>query len=194
MSQDTPPLASDMATLWASRGYRQPLDDTKQGQVEDSKGEEAYQRCFARAAMLNPPRLPNASFFENSPSAMEYLKKCDQERSSRRDAASEPDQRQRNPNFVPISKDLHRAHRASPSPAESASRPQSHVSPAGQAPAIATAGAATDQGGQGRSAMPRPLDTSQRFADPRYLQGQSPSLPTTLEPTFNPPGPSRMLR
>jgi len=181
---DTPPHANDMATLWASRGYRQPLEDTRQGQVEDSKGEEAYQRCFARAAKLDPPRLPNASFFENSPSAVEYLKKCDQD----------PDQRQRNPNFVPISKDLHRAHRSSHSPAESASRPQSHVNPAGQAPGITSAGAATDQGGQGRSAMPRPPDTSQRFADPRYHQGQSLSLPTTLEPTFDPTGPGRMLR
>lgn len=191
---DAPPHANDMATLWASRGYRHPSEDARQGQVEDPKGEEAYQRCFAEAAKLTPPRVPNAAFFENSPSALEYLRKRDQELFSQREAASEPDQRQRNPNFVPISKDLHRASRSSHSPAESASRPQSQVSPAGRAPGIMSAGAAITQSGQGRSALPRPSDTSQRFADPRQHQGQSPSLPTTLEPTFGPTGPGRMLR
>jgi len=192
-SGDTPPQANSMATLWVSRGYRHTAEDNRHGQVEDPKGEEAYQRCFAEAAKLKPPRVPNAAFFENSPSARAYLSKRDQELFSQREAASEADQRQRNPNFVPISKDLHRAPRPSLSPADSASQAQSLVGPAGRAPGTATTGQ-TNQSGQARTSIPRTPDTSQRFADPRQYQGQTPSLPMTLEPSFGPPGPGRMLR
>jgi hypothetical protein len=191
---DTPPHANDMAALWASRGYRQPSEDTRHTQVEDPKGEEAYQRCFAEAAKLKPPRVPNAAFFENSPSAKEYLRKRDQELFSQPEAPSEPDQRQRNPNFVPISRDLHRASRSSNSPAEPASRQQSLVSLAGRAPGTMTAGPATNQGGQAGASIPRTLDTSQQLADPQQNQSQAPALPMTLEPSFGPAGPGRMLR
>jgi hypothetical protein len=191
---DTPPPAQSMATLWASRGYQHPSEDTRHNQVEDPKGEEAYQRRFAEAAKLKPPRVPNAAFYENSPSAMEYLRKRDQELFSRSEAVSEPDQRQRNPNFVPISKDLHRASRSSLSPAESASHPQPLANPAGRAPLAMTPGAPTNQSGQARASLPRTSDPSQRFADPRQFQGQAPALPMTLEPSFGPTGPGRMLR
>lgn len=189
---DTPPHAHGMAPLWASRGYRHPSEDTRHNQVEDPKGEEAYQRCFAEAAKLNPPRVPNAAFFENSPSAIEYLRKRDQELFPTSEAASESDQRQRNPNFVPISKDLHRASRPSLSPPESASHPQSSTNPASKAPVSMSGGAATNQGGQARASIPRTPDTSHRVADPRQYQGQVP--PITMEPSFGPTGPGRMLR
>jgi len=189
---DTPPHAHGMAPLWASRGYRHPSEDTRHNQVEDPKGEEAYQRCFAEAAKLNPPRVPNAAFFENSPSAIEYLRKRDQELFPTSETTSESDQRQRNPNFVPISKDLHRASRPSLSPPESASHPQSSINPASRAPVSMSGGAATSQGGQVRTSIPRTTDTSHRFADPRQYQGQVP--PITMEPSFGPTGPGRMLR
>jgi hypothetical protein len=189
---DTPPHAHGMAPLWASRGYRHPSEDTRHNQVEDPKGEEAYQRCFAEAAKLNPPRVPNAAFFENSPSAIEYLRKRDQELFPTSEAAPESDQRQRNPNFVPISRDLHRASRPSLSPPESTSHPPSSTNPASRAPVSMSGGAATNQGGQARVSMPRTTDTSHRFADPRQYQGQVP--PMTMEPSFGPTGPGRMLR
>ena len=188
---DTPPYANDMATQWASRGYRHPSEDTRHAHVEDPKGEEAYQRSFAEFAKMKPPRVPNAAFFENSPSAIEYLRKRDQELFSQHEAAAEPDQRQRNPNFVPISKDLHRVSRSSISPAESASRPQPMVSPASRAPVSMAVGAVTQQGGQGGAATPRMAEINQRFADSQQYQGQT---PMTLEPFFSPTGPSRMLR
>lgn len=187
----TPPHTYNMATLWASRGYQQPSEETR---IEDPKGEEAYQKCFAEAAKLTPLRVPNAAYFENSPAAKEYLRKRDIELFSHGPAASESDQRQRNPNFVPISKDLHRASRSSHSPAESASRPHSLVGPAGRAPGTGTASPATYQGGQAQAFVPRALDTSSKFADPRLYQGQVPPLPMTLEPAFGPTGPGRMLR
>lgn len=193
---DTPPHAHGMATLWASRGYRHPSEDTRHNQVEnpkgeDPKGEEAYQRCFAEAAKMNPPRVPNAAFFENSPSAIEYLRKRDQELFPTSEAVSETDQRQRNPNFVPISRDLHRASRPSLLPPEPTSHPQSSINPASRAPASMSGGAATNQSGQARVSIPR-TDTSHRFADPRQYQGQVP--PMTMEPSIGPTGPGRMLR
>ena len=191
---DTPPYANDMAKQWANRGYRHPSEDTRHRQVEDPKGEEAYQRSFAEFAKMKPARVPNAAFFENSPSAVEYLRRRDRELFSRNDAASEPEQRQRNPNFVPLSKDLHRAPQTSLSPAESASRPQPLAGPASRAPASITAGVVTTQAGQGRAATPRTPDPNQRLADPRQYEGQTPGLPTTLEPFFGPTGPGRMLR
>lgn len=191
---DTPPYANDMATQWASRGYRHPSEDTRHSQVEDPKGEEAYQRSFVEFAKMKPARVPNAAFFENSASAVEYLRRRDRELFSRNDAASEPEQRQRNPNFVPLSKDLHRASRSSLSPAESASRPQPFANPTSRAPASITAGAVTTQGGQGGAATPRMPDPNQGLADPQQYQGQTPGLPSTLEPFFGPTGPGRMLR
>ena len=191
---DTPPYADEMATLWANRGYRHPPEDTRHSHVEDPKGEEAYQRCFAEAAKLKPPRVPNAAFFENSPSAIEYLRKRDRELFSQNEAGSDSDQRQRNPNFVPISKDLHRASRSSLSPAESASHPQPLVRPASRVPVQMTTGTATSQNGQARASIPRTTDTSHRFADPQQYQGQAPAPPMTLEPSFGPTGPGRMLR
>jgi hypothetical protein len=193
-SGDTPPHAHSMANLWVSRGYRQTPEDDRHGQVEDPKGEEAYQRCFAEAAKLKPPRVPNAAFFENSPSAREYVRKRDSELFTQREAASEADQRQRNPNFVPISKDLHRATRSSLSPADSASHAQSIVGPAGRSQGTMATGQNTNQSSQTQAPMPRTSDTSQRFADSRQYQDQTSSLPTTLEPSFGPPGPGRMLR
>lgn len=191
---DTPPHANTMATLWASRGYREPPDDSRHGQIEDPKGEEAYQRCFAEAAKMKPPRVPNAAFFENSPSAIEYLRKRDQELFSQSEATSEPDQRQRNPNYVPISKDLHRTSHPKLSPAESASHPQHLAGSAGPAPTSMTAAGAANRTGQARAPVPRTADTSQRFADPRQYQGQVPAPPMTMEPSFGPTGPGRMLR
>jgi hypothetical protein len=189
---DTPPDAHAMATLWASRGYRHPPEDTRHNQVEDPKGEEAYQRCFAEAAKMNPPRVPNAAFFENSPSAIEYLRRRDQELFPPSEAVPESDQRQRNPNFVPISRDLHRTSRPNHSLPEPASHLQSSINPASRAPVPANGGAPTDQNGQARASIPRTADTSHRFADPRQYQDQAP--PMTMEPSFGPTGPGRMLR
>ena len=190
---DTPPSAYAYGmSHWKDRGYRgiDMNEDVRSGQIEDPKGEEAYQRCFAEAAKMKPPRVPNAAFFENSPSAMEYSRKRDRQLFSQTGSSFDPEQRQRNPNFVPPPKDARRATRGSLSPTGSTS--QSVVGSASQAAAQPPMRAIKTEGGP-RTPTIQPADVSQRFADPQYYQGQAPA-PSIMEPTFGPSGPGRMLR
>ncbi|KEF56309.1 uncharacterized protein A1O9_07890 [Exophiala aquamarina CBS 119918] len=60
---------------WYIRGYRPEVANSKRSPDEDPKGEIAYQRAFADAAKQNPPRVPNPSFYPNSPSAKSYIQK-----------------------------------------------------------------------------------------------------------------------
>ena len=168
-------------------------EDIKPGQIEDPKGEEAYQRCFADAGKMNPPRVPNAAFFENSPSATEYLRKRDRQLFSQRETSFDPEQRLRNPNFVPPPKDARRATQGSLSPIGSTS--QSVVSSGSQAAAHPSMTATRNIKTEGQPGTPtmQPADVTQRFADPQNYQGQAPA-PAVMEPTFGPTGPGRMLR
>ncbi len=191
---DTPPSAYSYGmSHWKDRGYRGMDEDIRPGQTEDPKGEEAYQRCFAEAARMKPPRVPNAAFFENSPSAMEYLRKRDRQLFSQTGASFDPEQRQRNPNFVPPPKDARRATRGSLSP--TGPTLQSVVSSGSQAAAQPPITVARNIKIEGQPSTPtmQPADVNQRFVDPQYYQGQAPA-PSVMEPTFGPTGPGRMLR
>lgn len=61
---------------WSERGYVPPeqLEIKDDG---DEKGEAAYMRCFHESSKIG--RVPNASFFVNSPSARAYVEKRDKE-------------------------------------------------------------------------------------------------------------------
>jgi hypothetical protein len=50
--------------------------------ADDDRGEIAYQRCRTETAGMCPPRVPNAAFFTNSPSAGEYIRARDALRKS----------------------------------------------------------------------------------------------------------------
>lgn len=63
----------DVTQYWIDRGYRPELATIDPSANEDPLGEEAYQRAFAVASRSNPPRLPNPSYYPNSPSARDYL-------------------------------------------------------------------------------------------------------------------------
>ncbi|KAJ9651740.1 hypothetical protein H2198_009012 [Neophaeococcomyces mojaviensis] len=65
----------DVSQYWAARGYRPDIAALKPAPDEDPKGEGAYQRAFHEEARSDPPRLPNASHYPNSPSAREYIRK-----------------------------------------------------------------------------------------------------------------------
>jgi hypothetical protein len=60
---------------WHARGYRAELANSKRSPNEDPQGEIAYQRAFADAAKLKPPRVPNPDFYPNSPSAKNYIQR-----------------------------------------------------------------------------------------------------------------------
>jgi hypothetical protein len=68
-SQGIPPA-------WSKRGYVPPEQLTASDENDD-KGEAAYMRCFHESSKIG--RVPNASFFANSPSARAYLEKRDKE-------------------------------------------------------------------------------------------------------------------
>lgn len=195
---DTPPSPYGMSTKWANRGYRQPSEDRRPMQVEDAKGEEAYQRCFADAARMNPPRVPNAAFFENSPSAMEYVQRKDRELFTRREATFDPELRNRNPNFQPHPKDPRRPNQSDVSPTGSAPQSDAVLSPA--PPTTSHLSMMTDTPnsihGQPRRLKSEPIESMERLADlqPYHSQSQTSSPPHTLEPQFGPTGPGRMLR
>lgn len=61
---------------WSERGYVPP--ERVQGKDdEDEKGEGAYMRCFHESSKIG--RVPNASYFVNSPTARAYIEKRDKE-------------------------------------------------------------------------------------------------------------------
>ncbi len=61
---------------WSERGYVAPEKlDIKDD--EDEKGEAAYMRCFHESSKIG--RVPNASYFVNSPTAQAYVEKRDKE-------------------------------------------------------------------------------------------------------------------
>lgn len=61
---------------WSERGYVPPEQlDVKDD--EDEKGEAAYMRCFHESSKIG--RVPNASYFVNSPTARAYVEKRDKE-------------------------------------------------------------------------------------------------------------------
>ena len=81
---------------WRARGYRPDLALSRKSPSEDPKGEIAYQRAFAEAAKKKPTRFPDPSFYPNSPSAQECIKRRDEAIFSRkkRDDPREPSRQQ----------------------------------------------------------------------------------------------------
>jgi hypothetical protein len=61
---------------WSERGYVPP-EQLNLKDHEDEKGEAAYMRCFHESSKIG--RVPNASFFVNSPTARAYVQKRDKE-------------------------------------------------------------------------------------------------------------------
>ncbi|KIW19259.1 hypothetical protein PV08_03553 [Exophiala spinifera] len=63
---------------WIIRGYRPDLANAPQSPDEDPLGEIAYHRAFTRISAQTPGRVPNPSFFPNSPTALQFMKWKDQ--------------------------------------------------------------------------------------------------------------------
>lgn len=68
-------LPRDVTPYWLERGYRPEIAALRPAPDEDLAGEEAYQRAFLELAQSSPPRLPNPSYYPNSPSAREWMRK-----------------------------------------------------------------------------------------------------------------------
>lgn len=81
--------------IWQERGWINREVKIEDQDIVDDRGEEAYQRCFAEAIKKN--RVPNPSYFVNSPSAQEYIRNRDKRLFP--GSFQDPNARGPNPNF-----------------------------------------------------------------------------------------------
>lgn len=166
---------------WHVRGYRPELANSKRSPNEDPKGEIAYQRAFADAAKLNPPRVPNPAFYPNSPSAKSYIRRNDESVFSARKKSSLPS--------TPVSSSSPQSQpEGRPSPRNenqySSHRPNMDIKlePRSYSPT-----SASNSNGYNFS----PMGTKPAEEPRPFLNGP----PMTLEPKMDAPrGPSKMLR
>ena len=153
----------------------------------DPKGEEAYLRCFEEAKKCKPPRVPNAQFFENSPSAREAVARRDKELFKMEPSTGKPERR-RNPTYAPAPIDHRKRAAMAAAAMASLSAPESatgSTSPT-EGPFAQT------QGPEMAGGLHTGLVKHNGYADQRHHQGQTSPMPR--EPKFIPPGPGRMLR
>lgn len=158
-------------TIWQERGWINREVKTEDPDFIDPRGEEAYQRRFAEAFKEN--RVPNPSFFTNSPSAQEYIRNRDKRLFP--GSFQDPKAQVPNPNF-------HHSIR-SPDASQTPNNANSPGSSGGQDPSspigepITNGHHPSDQQAIGKTAWP-----SQRGTN------------GPLEPQVGPAGPPRMLR
>ena len=155
--------------IWEERGWNQAVKPDIQDAM-DPRGEAAYQKCFEQA--LSDDRVPNPSFFTNSPSAQEYIRNRDRKIFSR--STLDPQQKLPNPNFKGAAR--------SPESNPSLTNTHSPASSGGHDPTSpleerSKAQQATQPNSAGERAWPN-----------------QPSLSRPLEPQVGPIGPPRMLR
>lgn len=167
----------DLSEAQQARGYRGMSVDIKHADIGDPRGEAAYQKAFADAAKLNPPRVPNASFYTNSPSAKDFVAKRDRQLLGQNGPVPASTKTKKNPAFAAPIPDMHRLARDA---SQGRAHSQSH------SPGSATSHQVNDEYGNGV------VRGAQDFGSPRGFPGQGP--PLLMEPQFGPTGPAKMLR
>lgn len=162
--------AIDMAQAQTRMGYRGPSVEPYAMDNHDPTGEAAYQKAFADAAKMKPPRVPNADFYTNSSSAQEFIRRRDQKLFPPRSNAT----RETKPNvsYEPPQPDIHRVARnaligLAPSSHHTPSSPTNSHNSGGQQ------GAQQQHHSRSNGVQPPPL---------------------LMEPKFGPAGPDRKLR
>lgn len=163
----------EMAQAQTRMGYRGPSVEPYAMDHHDPTGEAAYQKAFTDAAKMKPPRVPNAEFYTNSPSAQEFLRRRYQELCPSR---AKPN-RETKPNvsYEPAQTDVHRAARNALNGDTSSNH---HTSPS-----TTSSHSSHNSGGRHRA---------QPNHDPQPSGVQPP--PLLMEPKFGPAGPDRKLR
>ena len=158
----------DMAHAQTRMGYRGPSTEPYAMDHKDPTGEAAYQKAFADAAKMKPPRVPNADFYTNSPSAQDFIRTRDQKLFPPRSNAT----RETKPNvsYEPAQPDIHRVARNALN-GLAPNTNHTHPSPT------------TSHGGR---------HGAHQNHDPRSNGVQPP--PLLMEPKFGPAGPDRKLR
>ena len=173
MGKSRPDIKIDpvaMAQAQARMGYRGASAESYAMDQQDPTGEAAYQKAFADAAKMNPPRVPNADFYTNSPSAQEFIRRRDQKLFPPRSNAT----RETKPNvsYEPAQPDIHRVARNALNGLAPSSQ---HTQPS----------PTSSHGSMGRH-------DAQQSHESRPNALQPP--PLLMEPKFGPAGPDRKLR
>jgi hypothetical protein len=165
---------TDMAQAQTRMGYRGPSVESYAMDSHDPAGEAAYQKAFADAAKMNPPRVPNPTLYTNSPTAQDFIRRKDQELElipSR--APNSQGKRETYPNvsYDPAQRDMHRVAREALN---------GHVSTTHHPQPSLTSSHAS-----GRHTNQQPHDSRSNGVQPP---------PLLMEPKFGPAGPERKLR
>ncbi|KIW40525.1 uncharacterized protein PV06_07715 [Exophiala oligosperma] len=180
---------------WALRGYRPDLANSPQSPNEDPLGEIAYHRAFTRISATTPGRVPNPSFFPNSPTASQFVKWKDQVLFSPKPSGDRNSTQRPTPVFhapTNIPENL-------PSPGYSEDPPQAYRSLSGDKARTGDSGSSTPNANRGRPASPQPLRMriDQTRSQPQTQVGPvAKDLPNIMEPKFNsgPSGPDKVFR
>lgn len=161
---------------WSERGYVPPEQlDIKDD--EDEKGETAYMRCFHESSKIG--RVPNASYFVNSPTARAYVEKRDKELFPVKEASGKPIPNPDMPSWFSRKEGLKNHH---PFPSEGTAL-STHVPP--PPPSKTMTLPPTSQDVQPQSPSTPPLATAS-IAQPH--------IPWSIEPQTGARGPPRMIR
>lgn len=174
-------MTSSIPPSWSDRGYVPP-EKLDRRDDEDVRGEAAYMRAFHESSKMG--RVPNASFYVNSPTARDYIARKDKELFRARELSGKlvanPDipswrREKESPKMLPPASSARVHHQSSPSQAALSASAPSHIQPA-RAPISPTTNAFNSN--------------SNGYATARSEWG----MPSALEPPIQPSGPPKMLR
>ncbi|KAL6253328.1 hypothetical protein RBB50_001051 [Rhinocladiella similis] len=180
---------------WTLRGYRPDLANQPQTPDEDPLGEIAYHRAFTRISAETPGRVPNPSFFPNSPTASQFMKWKDQVLFSPKPAVERNATQRPNP-VLSAPNDVHEN---LPSPGYSEEPPQAYRSLSGDQARTSDSRSSTPGVNKRQPRSPQPLKPriDQIRSQPQNQLGpKTKELPSIMEPRLNaaPSGPDRVFR
>lgn len=162
-------------SAWSERGYVPP-EQVEVKDDEDEKGEAAYMRCFHESSKIG--RVPNASYFVNSPTARAYVEKRDKELFPVREASDQPIPNPDMPSWL-NKKEPFKNHVA---PVSESAITSSNAQPLSPSKTMTI---------QSSEDVPQP---SQQIAPSVPVPIDQPHIPWSIEPRTGASGPPRMIR
>jgi hypothetical protein len=160
---------------WSERGYVPPEKlDVKDD--EDDKGEAAYMRCFHESSKIG--RVPNASYFVNSPTARAYVEKRDKELFPVKEVSGNPIPNPDMPSWSNRKETLKNQF----APTTSSNVPFNNVQPPPPSTNVSTPSPRSSQ------------KQSQHTPPPVQGSIDQPHIPWSIEPRTGASGPPRMIR
>jgi hypothetical protein len=164
-------------TAWSERGYVPP-EKLNAEDEDDEKGEAAYMKCFHESSKIG--RVPNASYFVNSPTARAYVEKRDKELFPMKEASGKPIPNPDMPSWLNKKEGL-KNH--CPSVTEGA------ITSSSEPPPLLSKTATMPS-----SPIFQPQPQPQQIPSPPPRSIDQPNIPWSMEPRTGARGPPRMIR